>query len=199
MRHHILLASLSIAACRPAANPPVPAPEPAPATVTSAPVTPVPADARFMQRMIPHHAQALEMTKLVHARSSRQDIRALAERIAESQVEEIAGMERWLRARGFEPPAKDAHVHAASGHGDFMPGMLMATELEQLARASGPAFDRLFLTYMIRHHEGALTMVKELFATPGAGQDSEAYRLATDVDADQRAEIRRMQALLATQ
>lgn len=167
------------------------------AAVPAKPTAPAtPPDARFMQRMIPHHAQALEMTRLVPTRSSREDIRRLAERIAASQVEEIAAMERWLRARGFEVPAKDAHVHAAAGHGDFMPGMLMATELDRLANASGPAFDRLFLTYMIRHHEGALTMVRELFATPGAAQDSEAFRLVNDVDADQRAEIRRMQAML---
>ena len=152
-----------------------------------------------MQTMIPHHAQALEMTGLVAARSARQDIRTLAERIAVSQVEEIAAMERWLRARKFEVPAKDAHVHAASGHGELMPGMLMATELERMARASGPEFDRLFLTYMIRHHEGALTMVRQLFSSPGAAQDPEIFRFATDVDADQRAEIRRMQSLLTPQ
>ena len=122
---------------------------------------------------------------------------AIADSTAPLDVaKEIAAMERWLRARGFDVPPKDAHVHAAAGHGDFMPGMLMATELERLARVSGAEFDRLFLEYMIRHHEGALTMVQELFATPGAAQDPEVFRFATDVDADQRAEIRRMKAML---
>jgi uncharacterized protein (DUF305 family) len=197
MRQNILIPALLVCACRPPAQEP---PPPAPAApVAALPAPPLPADSRFMQAMVPHHAQALEMTALVAARSSRQDIRALAGRIAASQVEEITAMERWLRARGFAVPAKDAHLHAASGHGELMPGMLMATELERLARSSGPEFDRLFLTYMIRHHEGALTMVRQLFSSRGAAQDPEIFRFATDVDADQRAEIRRMQSLLAPQ
>lgn len=194
MRRTLLVTMLVLPACRPAvpetvAQPPGPESAPLPAA------RPDP-DALFMQRMIPHHAQALEMTKLVPGRSSRRDVNALAERIRVSQAEEIAAMQRWLRARGHAVPPADAHAHAAAGHGELMPGMLTAAELELLARASGPGFDRLFLSLMIRHHEGALTMVQQLFATPGAGQDSEAYRFATDVDADQRAEIRRMKAML---
>jgi uncharacterized protein (DUF305 family) len=154
------------------------------------------ADARFMQHMIGHHAQALEMTKLVPSRTSRDDMRLLAERIDVSQRDEIALMRQWLEQRGEGVPSTDAQHHTAIGHGPRMPGMLTAAELTQLARATGAEFDRLFLEYMIRHHEGALTMVKDLFGTPGAAQETETYRFATDVEADQRAEIARMRALL---
>jgi uncharacterized protein (DUF305 family) len=147
--------------------------------------------------MIGHHAQALEMTKLASTRASRPDIRLLAERIDVSQRDEIAQMKRWLERRGEEVPAADAHQHAAMGHRPLMPGMLTAAELEELAKAPGTEFDRLFLHQMIRHHEGAVTMVQNLFRTPGAAQESETYRIATDVEADQRAEIARMRALLA--
>jgi uncharacterized protein (DUF305 family) len=150
-----------------------------------------------MQHMIGHHAQALEMTKLVPARTSREDLRLLAERIEVSQRDEIAQMRQWLAHRGEAPPAPDAHQHAAMGHGPSMPGMLTAAELEQLAAASGTGFERLFLEKMIRHHEGAITMVRRLFGTPGAAQETETYRFATEVEADQRAEIARMRALLS--
>jgi uncharacterized protein (DUF305 family) len=150
-----------------------------------------------MQHMIGHHAQALEMTKLVPSRTSREDLRLLAERIDVSQRDEIGLMRQWLAQRGEEAPSMDAQHHAAIGHGALMPGMLTAAELEQLANAKGADFDRLFLEDMIRHHEGAVTMVKDLFGTQGAAQESETYRFATDVEADQRAEIARMRALLA--
>jgi uncharacterized protein (DUF305 family) len=149
-----------------------------------------------MQHMIGHHAQALEMTKLVPSRTSREDMRSLAERIDVSQRDEIALMRQWLAQRGVAAPSPDAHHHAAMGHAPLMPGMLTAAELERLAKTTGTEFDRLFLEYMIRHHEGAVTMVKDLFATPGAAQATETYRFATDVEADQRAEIERMRALL---
>ncbi|MFN2563912.1 MAG: DUF305 domain-containing protein [Gemmatimonadaceae bacterium] len=158
-----------------------------------------PADVRFMQDMIAHHAQALVMTSLVRSRTSRSEMRLLAERIDVSQRDEIALMRQWLTSHGQEAPSADpqhAH-HGAAGRG-MMPGMLTEDDLAQLSRATGAAFDRLFLQLMIRHHEGALTMVTQLFATPGAAQETEVYRLATDVDADQRAEIARMHALLRT-
>lgn len=148
------------------------------------------ADVRFMQNMIVHHAQALVMADLVPDRTEREEIRRLAERITVSQKDEIAMMERWLRDRG-EAVASDHHHHAT------MPGMLSQEELDRLAAARGAAFDRLFLELMIRHHEGALVMVRELFATPGAGEAPEVYQLASEVDADQRMEIARMRALLA--
>ena len=154
-------------------------------------------DARFMQHMIGHHAQALEMTKLVPGRTSRNDLRLLAQRIDVSQRDEIALMRQWLERRGEETPSADAQQHAAMGHQSLMPGMLSAAELAQLANAAGAEFERLFLEYMIRHHEGAVTMVRNLFGTPGAAQETETYRFATDIEADQRAEIDRMRALLA--
>jgi uncharacterized protein (DUF305 family) len=147
--------------------------------------------------MIGHHAQALEMTKLVPTRSDRQDMRLLAQRIEVSQQDEIALMRQWLQQRGEELPSPDAHHHAAMGHGQLMPGMLTSAELERLGNARGNEFDRLFLEYMIRHHEGAITMVRSLFGTQGAAQETETYRFATDVEADQRAEIARMRSLLA--
>ena len=150
-----------------------------------------PADARFMQSMIPHHAQALEMTALVATRTGRADMRLLAERIDVSQADEISLMQRWLEDRGFSLP--DAHAHHAPGMP--MPGMLTPAEMDHLAKSHGAAFDALFLELMIKHHEGALMMVKELFSTPGAGQESEVYAFASDVVADQRMEIQRMDAM----
>jgi uncharacterized protein (DUF305 family) len=150
------------------------------------------ADARFMEGMIHHHAQALAMTGLVPARGASADMRMLAQRIEVSQADEIRMMERWLEARGHAVPG--AHSH--DGHTAAMPGMATAEEMGRLARASGSEFDRLFLELMIRHHEGALVMVKELFSTPGAGQESEIFAFASDVVADQRMEIQRMDAML---
>ena len=152
-----------------------------------------PADVRFMQGMIGHHAQALEMAALVPERTDREDMRLLAKRIDVSQADEIKMMQRWLEARGQEVPGP--HAHHAPG-ASMMPGMLTAEEMSRLAAAKGDSFDRLFLELMIKHHEGALTMVKELYATPGAGQESEMYGFASDVDADQRMEIRRMRGML---
>ena len=150
------------------------------------------ADVRFMQGMIGHHAQAIEMTALVPSRTSRDALKLLAQRIEVSQRDEMAMMRAWLRARGQSAP--DPHAH--HGGGALMPGMLTAEEMARLAAATGPAFDRMFLESMIKHHDGALVMVNDLFATPGAGQDPEIFAFASDVDADQRMEIARMSALL---
>jgi uncharacterized protein (DUF305 family) len=164
------------------------------------------ADVRFMQHMIVHHEQALVMAALVPSRTTRSDIIMLARRIEVAQTDEIALIEQWLERRG-EPVAR-VHAHDA-GHAEHahhaghthdgahagMPGMLGDEELARLAAASGEEFDRLLLEYMIRHHEGALVMVAELFATPGAGQDTEIFRFASDVDADQRIEIERMRRM----
>ena len=155
------------------------------------------ADVRFVTGMIPHHAQALEMVALVPERAAREDVKLMAERIAVSQRDEIALMERWLRARGEPVPGADsAHAHHGGAHGP-MPGMLTPEEMQRLAAASGAEFDRLFLELMIRHHEGALAMVAELFGTPGGGQESAVYHIASEVEADQRMEIDRMRAMLA--
>lgn len=200
-------AFLLAAAC--GSRPPEPAPVPArPATGGGPAAATISAEAarrpyvaedvRFMQHMIAHHAQALVMAALVPERTRSEAMRLLAERIEVSQRDEIALMQQWLRDRGEPVPevGADGAVHGAV-HGEAtMPGMLSAEELARLEQARGEEFDRLFLELMIRHHEGALVMVGELFAAPGAGQDPEVFRLAMDVDADQRAEIRRMQAIL---
>jgi uncharacterized protein (DUF305 family) len=151
------------------------------------------ADVRFMQGMIGHHAQALEMAALLPSRTSREDMRLLALRIEVSQADEIKMMQHWLEVRGQKVP--DLHAHHAHG-ATLMPGMLTAEEMSRLAEAKGGAFDQLFLELMIKHHEGALTMVKELFSTPGAGQESDMFAFASDVDADQRMEIERMGAMI---
>jgi uncharacterized protein (DUF305 family) len=153
-----------------------------------------PADVKFMQGMIHHHAQAVDMTKLLATRTASEDMKKLALRIELSQNDEMKMMRRWLAVRGQEVPGEHAHHMPGA---PMMPGMLGAEEMARLGEAKGPEFDRLFLEGMIKHHAGALTMVQELFATPGAGQDSEIYAFASDVDADQRMEIDRMAGMLA--
>jgi uncharacterized protein (DUF305 family) len=153
------------------------------------------ADVAFMQGMIPHHVQALEMTALVQDRTADRNVRLLALRIELSQMDEINLMKSWLRQRNEPVPGEGEHG-AHVGHG-MMPGMLTATQMAALAAASDAEFDRLFLTYMIQHHEGAVNMVKTLFASPGGGQQSEMYQFASDVEADQEMEIARMRRLLA--
>ena len=153
-----------------------------------------PADVKFMQGMIHHHAQALDMTELLATRTNSDDMKKLALRISVSQTDEIKMMRRWLAVRGQEVPGEHAHHMPGA---PMMPGMLNAEAMARLAAAKGTEFDRLFLEGMIQHHGGALTMVHDLFATPGAGQDSEIYAFASDVDADQRMEIDRMAAMLA--
>ena len=152
-----------------------------------------PADVRFMQGMIGHHAQALEMTALLKTRTGREDMKLLALRIEVSQADEIRMMERWLEVRG--QPAPDVRAHHAHELTP-MPGMLTSDQMARLAGATGTAFDRLFLESMMAHHEGALVMVRELFAASGAAQDSEMFAFASDVEADQQGEIERMGALL---
>jgi uncharacterized protein (DUF305 family) len=154
-----------------------------------------PADVRFMQGMIGHHAQALEMTGLVASRASSEAIRKIALRIELSQADEITMMQDWLTRRGQALP--DPHAHHAAG-AVLMPGMLTADEMARLAAAHGGDFDRRFLESMIKHHEGALVMVRELFAQPGAGQEADVFAFASDVDADQRMEIDRMRAALVS-
>jgi uncharacterized protein (DUF305 family) len=157
------------------------------------------ADIEFMQGMIMHHAQAIEMTALITRHTENKDLQALGARISRSQADEIKFMKRWLATRG-EPismampgmPHMDLQGHAMA----LMPGMLTPEQMEALRKAQGAEFDRLFLTGMIQHHHGALTMVKELFDTAGAGQDAEMFDFATDADNSQRAEIKIMQSML---
>jgi len=145
------------------------------------------ADVHFMQGMIPHHAQALEMTALVRQYAGSDAIRRMGLRMEISQRDEIGLMEQWLRDHGQPTRMEGMHM---------MPGMLSPEQMQDLREARGAEFDRLFLTYMIQHHEGAITMVQELFNTSGAGQESTVFKFAADVDADQTMEIDRMQNLL---
>ena len=157
------------------------------------------ADIEFMQGMIMHHAQAVEMTALIPSHTQNQDVRLLGERISRSQADEIKFMEHWLEARG-EPtsmsmpgmPDMDRSGHPMG----LMPGMLTPEQMDALRKAHGAEFDRLFLTGMIQHHKGALTMVADLFHQAGAGQTADLFDFVTDVDSGQRAEIRIMQSLL---
>lgn len=162
------------------------------------------ADVQFMQGMIAHHAQAVEMTALIESRTENKDVRSLGARISHSQADEIRFMKRWLVSRG-QPVSDTTHDmrkmhmnHKNMSHEQMalMPGMLTAEQMEALRKAKGEEFDRLFLTGMIQHHGGALTMVKDLFDAAGSGQDAELFNFATDVDSGQRAEIRIMQNML---
>jgi len=192
-----------------------------------------PADVAFMQGMIHHHAQALQMTALIPERTTSTAIRQMGLRMEISQKDEIGIMERWLRARGEEvpewsptaptgdaghggehgthaaahtPPDHTATGHTAAGHGAMdhsahgpgMPGMLTPDQFARLGAARGVDFDRLFLELMIQHHQGALVMVRDLYNSPGAAQESVVYQLASEVDADQDIEIRRMREILET-
>ncbi len=165
-------------------------------------------DVQFMKDMILHHAQALQMTALVDARSENPGLRQMADRMERSQGDEIDQMIQWLERRGEEAPHHLRHmlhdvehlvehgqVQHDHDHGD-MHGMLSSEQLEELARASGEEFDRLFLEFMIFHHEGAIAMVNELFSQPGAGQETEVFAFAGHVEADQEIEIQRMMRML---
>jgi uncharacterized protein (DUF305 family) len=170
------------------------------------------ADVRFMQGMIGHHAQAVLMAAMAPTHGAGDDIRRLAERIDVSQRDEMTMMQRWLRERGQpvpdqrQPGEHDGHAGMEMTGMDMpgmtmshalMPGMLTPAQLAQLGAASGAEFDRLFLTFMIQHHQGALTMVDQLFSSQGAGQDVTIFRFASDVSADQTTEIERMQSMLS--
>jgi uncharacterized protein (DUF305 family) len=161
--------------------------------VAASRIRPTATDVRFMQGMISHHAQALAMTALLPSRTAREDMRLLARRIELSQADEIAAMRRWLEVHGETAPDPQTH-HEHDGA--LMPGMLTPEEMGRLEAATGAQFDRLFLESMIKHHDGALFMVNELFATAGAGEEPDIFAFASDVDADQRSEIDRMSAML---
>jgi uncharacterized protein (DUF305 family) len=153
------------------------------------------ADIAFMQGMIHHHLQALEMTALLRTRTAREDMKLLAQRIDVSQTDEIRMMRTWLTDRGLTVEVD----HIAHGREmAMMPGMLSREQMAALEKARGAEFDRLFLAGMIQHHEGALVMVEELFRTPGAGQESVIFDFASHVDVDQKMEISRMRRMLAT-
>lgn len=223
-RHSALILSLALLAGGCSASAPqaphVPSPQP-PSEVAaeyealfrarqdSARARHTPADVQFMTHMIHHHAQALEMSVLVPERTDNAQIRTLAARIINAQRDEIEIMSRWLRDRRHPVPDvpertepvshTDHNGRHGAGHDHAMtemPGMLTAAEIDLLRQAQGVAFDRLFLQSMIRHHEGAVNMVQELFATDGAAQDEEAFRFASDVQVDQATEVARMRSML---
>ena len=160
------------------------------------------ADVQFMQGMIGHHAQAVVMATMAPTHGAGSQVALFCRKILSSQADEIELMQNWLRERGEKvPDPKDPHAGMdmrMPGHAMLMPGMLTDEQMKQLDQARDKEFDRLFLTFMIQHHEGAITMVAKLFDSPGAGQTPEIFGFATGVDADQRAEIGRMQSMLAT-
>jgi len=159
------------------------------------------ADVDFMTGMIAHHAQALVMADLAPTHGASPAVRTLCARILNAQRDEIATMQRWLRDHGR--PVPEVHIEGlnlmlrgVAEHHMHMPGMLTQEQLEELDGAQGQAFDRLFLTYMIQHHQGAVTMVHGLFATDGAAQNDVVFKLASDIQVDQTTEIARMKLML---
>ncbi len=196
-------AMLMLTACsRAGREPPTAAPEP---TTSSSPKPGVgrypftQADVDFMSHMIAHHAQALVMSGWAPSHGASPSVQRLAERIVNGQKDEIATMQRWLRDRNQPVPDPGKPMQMGSphhGHEMLMPGMLTEAQMKELGQARGPEFDRLFLTYMIQHHQGALTMVQQLFGTRGAAQDEVTFKLASDVSADQSSEITRMKSML---
>jgi len=185
-----------------------------PATAVMPAQTPAASDVDFMQGMIMHHSQAVEMTDLLRTRTRNRDLQALGKRISISQSDEMKSMKQWLEDRGLPATMEHGHMehmgdmktmdhtnHANMNHANMdamplMPGMLSPQQMKALEQATGPVFDHLFLTGMIQHHTGALVMVQDLFNTPGAGQDAVLFDFATDVDNTQRAEIEIMRGML---
>jgi uncharacterized protein (DUF305 family) len=173
------------------------------ARVDSARTRFIAADAEFMTGMIAHHAQALVMAAMAPSHGANAQVRVLAARIDNAQRDEISWMQQWLRDRGR--PVPEVHIegtqlmiHGAGAHHDHsaMPGMLTPVQLDQLDAARGAEFDRLFLEFMVRHHQGAVEMVDDLFATDGAAQDGDTFKVASDIQVDQRTEIARMRLML---
>jgi len=152
-----------------------------------------------MSGMIGHHAQALVMAGWAPTHGAGPSVRTLAERIINAQQDEIATMQQWLRDRSQPVPEVPAEGMTMDGaeHAMLMPGMLTAAQMKQLDEAKGPEFDRRFLTFMIQHHRGAVTMVTDLFGTTGAARDETVFKFASDVNVDQSTEIARMERMLA--
>jgi uncharacterized protein (DUF305 family) len=158
------------------------------------------ADIHFMSGMIAHHAQAIVMAGWAPSHGAGGSVRILCERIINAQTDEIALMQQWLRDRSQpvpEPRATGMRMTMnGAEHDMLMPGMLSEDQMRQLDQARGAEFDRLFLTFMIQHHRGAVTMVKELFDSYGAGEDETVFKFASDVNVDQSTEIARMERML---
>ena len=170
------------------------------ATARTAPRPPSKADVDFMQGMIMHHSQAVEMVALLRTRGKSPTLKSFGEKISISQTDEIGYMKRWLEARGKPTTMQMDHSHMSAADmknmNMLMPGMLTPQQMSALTKARGAQFDHLFLTGMIQHHGGALTMVDDLFNTPGAGQDPVLFDFATDIENTQSAEIKIMRGML---
>lgn len=199
---------LALSACAPAAQGPAASPPQPRASASDARAVAdsvrrsyTAADVEFMTHMIGHHAQAIEMARLTPTHDASPSVRILSERIINAQQDEIATMQRWLRARHQPvPEAEPAGIKMkmdGAEHVMLMPGMLTEDQMKQLDAARGGEFDRLFLTLMIQHHKGALTMVDRLFGSHGAAQEDAIFKFASDVSADQSTEVARMQTMLA--
>jgi uncharacterized protein (DUF305 family) len=192
----------SAATARPAAASEVAVAGPARARADSVRYPYTAADVHFMSAMIGHHAQAIDMARLAPTNGASPSVRTLAERIINAQQDEIATMQQWLADRGKPVPEARAGPMKMTmdgmEHEMLMPGMLTDEQMKQLAQAKGPEFDRLFLTSMIQHHRGAVSMVKALFDSYGAAQDETVFKFASDVNVDQSTEIARMDSMLAT-
>src|ERR1700684_3908804 len=170
------------------------------ATVRTPPRAPFKADVEFMQGMIMHHSQAVEMVALLRTRGKSPALKSFGEKISISQTDEIGFMKRWLESRGKPSTMEMDHSHMSAADmknmNMLMPGMLTPEQMNALAKAKGAQFDHLFLTGMIQNHGGDLTMVDALFNTPGAGQDPVLFDFATDIENTQSAEIKIMRAML---
>lgn len=210
----IIAILLSAAAACAGSAPAAPAPAPQPAPVTQGPLAAIAqaridsarrpytaADIHFMSGMIAHHAQAIVMAGWAASHGASPAVRLLAGRIANGQRDEIATMQQWLRERQLPVPEARAGpmtmMMNGMAHEMLMPGMLTGAQMKQLDEARGREFDRLFLTFMIQHHRGAITMVNDLFGTYGAAQDETVFKFASDVSVDQSTEIARMEQMLA--
>ena len=164
---------------------------PAPAAPPMQPYTD--ADVEFISGMIPHHTQAILISGWAPSHGANSQIRTLTERIVVGQSDDLVLMKQWLADRGKPVPDPSAHDHAM-----HMPGMLSAEQMAQLDAARGTEFDRLFLTFMIQHHQGALQMVNKLFGSSGAANDDFVYKMGSDIHAEQETEIERMKLMLAS-
>ena len=207
-RRRLLLVSLSVVAASAQQSAPIvqPGAPGQPSRILSEsiartpPKAPSRADVEFMQGMIMHHSQAVDMVALLRTRGKSPALKAFGEKISISQTDEIRFMKQWLESHGEPTTMRMDHSHMSAAEmksmNMLMPGMLTPEQMKALAKARGAQFDHLFLTGMIQHHGGALTMVDDLFKTPGAGQDPVLFDFATDVDNTQTAEIRIMRGMI---
>ena len=205
-----LLLGATVASCKRAPSSAISAPQPTPAVASDAAIAKARADSarypytaadiHFMSGMIGHHAQAIVMAGWAPSHGASASVRTLSARVINAQQDEIVTMQRWLRNRRLPvPEARATGMRMTMNgmqHDMLMPGMLSEAQMKELDAARGEEFDRLFLTYMIQHHRGAVTMVQQLFGSEGAAQDEIVFKFANDVNVDQSTEIARMEKML---